>query len=194
MNTTKWTSVFVFCLALVTGNAFAANILTNPGFEDGTLTPWFNSSDFCSGCTWSVTSADAHGGTFSASVVGNRLLQQFAASPTSAITEASLWLKAPGGSAIAAVYFLYSDSTTEENIVSFGDVWTSFNMTSFLDVGKSLAGFGVYGCSGCGVPTFADDFTINTAVPEPETYAMLLAGLGLLGFAARRRQRKLAVA
>jgi hypothetical protein len=26
------------------------------------------------------------------------------------------------------------------------------------------------------------------AVPEPETYAMLLAGLGLLGFTARRRQ------
>jgi len=31
-----------------------------------------------------------------------------------------------------------------------------------------------------------------TAIPEPETYAMLLAGLGLLGFAARRRKRKLA--
>ncbi len=27
-----------------------------------------------------------------------------------------------------------------------------------------------------------------SAVPEPETYAMLLAGLGLLGFAARRRK------
>jgi len=26
-----------------------------------------------------------------------------------------------------------------------------------------------------------------TPVPEPETYAMLLAGLGLVGFAARRK-------
>lgn len=29
-----------------------------------------------------------------------------------------------------------------------------------------------------------------SAIPEPETYAMLLAGLGLLGFLARRRQVK----
>jgi len=28
-----------------------------------------------------------------------------------------------------------------------------------------------------------------TAVPEPETYAMLLAGLGFLAFIARRRSR-----
>ena len=31
------------------------------------------------------------------------------------------------------------------------------------------------------------DNIVVTAVPEPETYAMLLAGLGLLGFTARHR-------
>jgi len=47
---------------------------------------------------------------------------------------------------------------------------------------------------------FSDDqhpswgsFHVNV-VPEPETYAMLLAGLGLMGFVARRRQRNLAAA
>lgn len=33
---------------------------------------------------------------------------------------------------------------------------------------------------------------ITAAIPEPETYAMLLAGLGLLGFMARRRKQKAA--
>ncbi|WP_432382212.1 lectin-like domain-containing protein [Duganella sp. P38] len=31
-------------------------------------------------------------------------------------------------------------------------------------------------------------FSLTTAVPEPESYAMLLAGIGLIGFAARRRK------
>jgi hypothetical protein len=34
------------------------------------------------------------------------------------------------------------------------------------------------------------DVTLEVvAVPEPETWGMLLAGLGLVGFAARRRSR-----
>ena len=33
-----------------------------------------------------------------------------------------------------------------------------------------------------------DNLTLATAVPEPGTYAMLLAGLGVVGFIARRRR------
>jgi hypothetical protein len=34
-------------------------------------------------------------------------------------------------------------------------------------------------------------YQLTAAVPEPETYAMLLAGLGLVGFMARRRKARL---
>jgi hypothetical protein len=30
--------------------------------------------------------------------------------------------------------------------------------------------------------------SITAAVPEPETYAMMMAGLGMIGFMARRRR------
>jgi len=46
-------------------------------------------------------------------------------------------------------------------------------------------------------PSFSHDssvggaFYYTQAIPEPETYAMMLAGLGMLGFVARRRKQKL---
>jgi hypothetical protein len=44
---------------------------------------------------------------------------------------------------------------------------------------------------GNGGGSYGSDLTIAVAaVPEPATYAMLAAGLGLMGFGARRKQAK----
>jgi hypothetical protein len=40
-------------------------------------------------------------------------------------------------------------------------------------------------------PSSGNDTLLQiTAVPEPETYAMFLAGLGLMGMMSRRRMRR----
>ena len=51
--------------------------------------------------------------------------------------------------------------------------------------GTSVAGYGALGTMS-GYPVSQ---TITAAVPEPETYALMLAGLGLMGFIARRRRK-----
>lgn len=56
----------------------------------------------------------------------------------------------------------------------------------------ALTGVPATSCSGCDNQS---DYSLVsvTAVPEPETYAMLLAGLGLVGTIARRRSAKKSV-
>jgi hypothetical protein len=54
-----------------------------------------------------------------------------------------------------------------------------------------LAGGYYYAVGGMAAGTAGGQYTLVstvTAVPEPETYAMMLAGLGALGFLARRRR------
>jgi len=95
---------------------------------------------------------------------------------------------------------LGTDTDFSGNIVAL----TSITMTTDADIlcGSALARNGAVtmdtntistGCQGLqldgGVVTVGDGGVI-AAIPEPETYAMLLAGLGLLGFAVRRRQKK----
>jgi hypothetical protein len=53
--------------------------------------------------------------------------------------------------------------------------------TYYVQVGGSIAGNGA---------THYNDNLAQAPVPEPETYAMMLGGLGLLGFAARRKAKK----
>lgn len=72
-----------------------------------------------------------------------------------------------------------------------GAVWSISN--PFGDKLVSYIGFsavkGVCGSAG-GTCDNQTDYTLISvsAVPEPETYAMMLAGLGLMGFTARRRK------
>ncbi|MEO8441672.1 MAG: PEP-CTERM sorting domain-containing protein [Betaproteobacteria bacterium] len=78
-----------------------------------------------------------------------------------------------------------SGGDTSGSVIYFGfyDLTRQYNSIAFTNSG--------------GGDNFAfDDMTIGSlqqvtpTIPEPETYAMMLAGLGLLGLAARRRKQK----
>lgn len=82
-----------------------------------------------------------------------------------------------------------------------GGVKKTWNLTYQLDEGSinSLFAYALDGSFGIGIDPdchyFNDGVTftvVTVPIPEPETYAMMLAGLGLLGVVARRRKQKAA--
>ena len=177
--------------ALVLGSlavpAQAANVLSNPGFETGSFSPWTIANG-----SPTVSSAQAHSGTYSDAAFGpDEIKQTFGAIATSNITEVSFWALRDGGPFDAYTFF-YSDSTSEDFVLNAigASGWNQYNVTSNLAAGKSLVGFGIFGTSSG--PTYLDDFVINVggAVPEPSTWAMMLLGFGAIGVARRGRRSK----
>jgi hypothetical protein len=68
----------------------------------------------------------------------------------------------------------------------------TFYLASVLDIGGhgdfyNSADFGITAPVGAGITSLSGTLYPAAAVPEADTYAMMLAGLSLVGFAARRR-------
>jgi hypothetical protein len=97
----------------------------------------------------------------------------------------------PGGSTISFSADIATDSNSpaQQMGVNPGE-WlniafaSSADLTNALNTGALRVGIHTQGYVGGGSESF-----VTSPVPEPETYAMLLAGLGLLGFDVRRRRR-----
>lgn len=90
------------------------------------------------------------------------------------------------GSNLVSYGYLYSYVNAFGLSTSFNQNWARTVQAG--DYGGSY--FYIYGNSGYasfqGTPS---TISINSPVPEPEAYAMLLAGLGLLSFTAKRRKQ-----
>lgn len=82
-------------------------------------------------------------------------------------------------------------TTTAINNVGKGfSGWYTTTMTFTADKSTELLSFLASGAP-TGAPPFMllDGVSMVAAVPEPETYAMMLGGLGMVGFAAARRRK-----
>lgn len=164
--------------------ASAANVLTNASFETGDYTGWTTNGQWINN--------DAHTGQFASYGMGGDFLKQvFPAVAVSQITDFSFWAKRDGG-LFDSISFYYSDNTSGSyllNTLGGSSDWTHVSLLGQLNASKSLTGFLIYGTSPG--PANFDDFNLAAPVPEPETYALMLGGLGLMGF-LRRRQQKMA--
>lgn len=148
----------------------AVNLIANPGFESGALSPWFQDRNFCSGpcANWTVGHFMPFTGHWDAGNVGNiEVRQNFAATSTRKIRKVQLYLRHPEGSSLpAAIDFFYSDGTDDEFVVFTTDAnWEVFDLTADLESGKMLMGISLFGFNG-GV-TDQHTFLDNVAVLSP---------------------------
>jgi len=81
-------------------------------------------------------------------------------------------------------------TATQTYNLSSNSPWSSYSL-SFTASSNSSYSLKFSNAGGDNIGVVLDNVTV-TAVPEPETYAMMLAGLGLMGSIARRRKAKLA--
>ncbi len=161
-------------VALLTpGMALGFVVLVNPGYETGSLSPWYQMLDYGGATNWTTTTLDVHTGVFSATCQGNKLLvQSFAPVPTSASVVASVWVKNPNA-LTNAIYLEYSDSTGGSPLFGTTGQWQYVDFTPWLTPGKNLVGVGIwgYGAGGTHERTYVDDWRV--IIPEPASLLLL---------------------
>ncbi|MEQ1663250.1 MAG: PEP-CTERM sorting domain-containing protein [Thiobacillus sp.] len=91
----------------------------------------------------------------------------------------------------------YADALVASTMANYGDTPVNYTPQNHAPLAATSASLGVTSGALQGVKVYLDIGSGNslyvtaiTAVPEPETYAMMLSGLGLVGWSARRRKQR----
>lgn len=198
--------IAIAAMVLLTPMAQAA-AFSNGGFEAGTDTgPFTTVNNGGTMGAWSVVSGSVDliysywtpsEGHYSLDLNGNQAgsIQQLfdtVAGKTYTVTFDLAGNPAGGGT----TKYMFAGIGTDANMYTFSTSglstsnmgWASNSFSFVADSSSTLlsfsgfAGNGAYGAA-------LDNVRVTTPVPEPETYGMLLAGLGLLGLVARRKKQ-----
>jgi len=84
----------------------------------------------------------------------------------------------------------FSAHPNSAHLVGAGRAYSDFTWEASGDGERSVTFLEVFPPEVVAAINFGQEFTAAAVIPEPQTYALLLAGLGLLGFAARRRAQE----
>lgn len=195
--------VALVCLltASLASTARADNLVVNGSFENG-LTGWLNAGEALPYKDYGATDGSwslifAHGNN-----AGSVLSQEIDTISGTKYSVAFDWKSThPAASSEQSLSFFAEGSAKVKltELSAFGSYGGPFNANSpFLHFSTTFVAnssktnivFSDSSASSYQADQVLDRITVSrvAAVPEPETYAMLLAGLGLMGMVARRRQ------
>jgi hypothetical protein len=172
-----------------------SNMVQNCGFETGNTSSWTQTGNWATSYNHTTTSPNS--GNYSLAV-GNYNYQGLAGVSQSLTDIAGVTYN-------VSFWLLQTDSNTNNDAngstQSFTASWdgTSFfkvqnqpqtNWTQYsfnlIGTGSNTISFSGYSSSGYNL---LDDINVH-AVPEPEEWAMMLLGFGLVGYQIKRKQRK----
>jgi hypothetical protein len=184
-------AVAVVALSSAAGFANAGDYtfdISAPSYSDSTAISHATGTSFVDNFSFSLTAL--------ASALGSSATNQ---RPT---TESAFLFGTPAGSvfdinnmmvslyqgALGSGVFLGSSAAPGTNIASYSQ--NSLGAGNYyFSVGGNTSGTAKQGLYTFAIDVAPSEATPPSPVPEPETYAMMLAGLGLLGFAARRKAK-----
>lgn len=147
------------------------------------------STDTFNFINWSTSGGTLYGpGTYNVNVNGDGS-NELATSPVSPLANGDgIYTFTVGAGQLGGNIDFAWGSTTGIDVFLVWDVGTSGGMTTYTSIDVEADGIPGARMVDGAFPGFSANFNMAAPVPEASTYGMMLAGLGLVGFAVRRRK------